>query len=146
MMAIYQEQSGLSSVVNTSFNIHEEPIINNPHEAIKGFLISGLSHLYFQDANILIKYEDNKDVALDFVKKRLSENKSKDIKNNKIIEYFDKKINSLSTNLEIKEKTLQDYSMSLVEKEEVIQNLLQENNKYRKNILVKVLNKLGLIK
>jgi carbamoyltransferase len=146
MMTKYQELSGLSSIVNTSFNIHEEPIINNPYEAIKGFLISGLSYLYFQDANILISYEQNKNTALEFVKDRLVENKSKDIKNNKIIEYFDSKINSLSIELKEKEILLQDYSLPLIEKEKVIQNLLHENNKYRKNILIKILNKLGLIK
>ena len=139
MMTKYKQLSGLSSIVNTSFNIHEEPIINNPYEAIKGFLISGLSYLYFQDANILIKYEDNKDIALGFIKNRLVNNKTKEYKNNILLNYFENK-------LEKKEKVIQNYLVSLEEKEEVIQDLLQENNKYRKNILVKILNKLGLIK
>jgi carbamoyltransferase len=46
----YQSLTGLPCMVNTSFNMHEEPIVNTPREAVKSFLQSRL------DALILGKY------------------------------------------------------------------------------------------
>jgi carbamoyltransferase len=46
----YQRLTGLPCIVNTSFNMHEEPIVNTPSEAVKSFLQSRL------DALILGKY------------------------------------------------------------------------------------------
>jgi carbamoyltransferase len=46
----YQSLTGLPCIVNTSFNMHEEPIVNTPAEAVKSFLQSQL------DAMILGKY------------------------------------------------------------------------------------------
>jgi carbamoyltransferase len=34
----YQKLSGLSSLINTSFNMHEEPIVRTPDDAIRAFL------------------------------------------------------------------------------------------------------------
>ena len=31
----YERQSGIPVTINTSFNVHEEPIINKPEEALK---------------------------------------------------------------------------------------------------------------
>ena len=33
----FKEITGISSVVNTSFNIHEEPIVCTPEDAIRAF-------------------------------------------------------------------------------------------------------------
>jgi carbamoyltransferase len=46
----YQSLTGLPCIVNTSFNMHEEPIVNTPAEAVKSFLQSRL------DAMILGPY------------------------------------------------------------------------------------------
>jgi len=46
----YQALTGLPCIVNTSFNMHEEPIVNTPAEAVKSFLQSQL------DAMILGPY------------------------------------------------------------------------------------------
>ncbi len=34
----YKECSGIGVVMNTSFNMHEEPIINSPEDAVRAFL------------------------------------------------------------------------------------------------------------
>ncbi|PCJ89257.1 MAG: carbamoyltransferase [Thiotrichaceae bacterium] len=41
----YENLSGISSLINTSFNMHEEPIVCNPHDAIRAFLDGNLDVL-----------------------------------------------------------------------------------------------------
>jgi carbamoyltransferase len=33
----FKKETGLSSLVNTSFNIHEEPIVCTPHDAVRAW-------------------------------------------------------------------------------------------------------------
>ncbi len=49
----YRKLTGIPSLVNTSFNIHEEPIVNTPQEAIKAFRESKLDALLLGDALVL---------------------------------------------------------------------------------------------
>lgn len=48
ILTIYKEKTGAPALVNTSFNVHEEPIVNSPDDAIDGFLESGLDYLYLE--------------------------------------------------------------------------------------------------
>jgi carbamoyltransferase len=41
----YRELTGVSCVINTSFNMHEEPIVRSPADGIKAFLQSNLDRL-----------------------------------------------------------------------------------------------------
>lgn len=41
----YHRLSGIPSVINTSFNMHEEPIVNTPNDAIRAFLQGNLDYL-----------------------------------------------------------------------------------------------------
>ncbi|MDV2079722.1 carbamoyltransferase family protein [Marinobacter xestospongiae] len=41
----YQKLSGIPSLINTSFNMHEEPIVNSPHDAVRAFLQGTLDYL-----------------------------------------------------------------------------------------------------
>jgi carbamoyltransferase len=45
----YHELSGIPSIINTSFNMHEEPIICTPAEAVQGFLAAHLDALAIGD-------------------------------------------------------------------------------------------------
>ena len=49
----YFRMTGIPSLVNTSFNIHEEPIVNTPAEAIKAFEQSRLDALVLGDQLIM---------------------------------------------------------------------------------------------
>jgi carbamoyltransferase len=42
LLARYTARTGLPGIVNTSFNLHEEPIVNTPAEAMRAFCASGL--------------------------------------------------------------------------------------------------------
>lgn len=50
----FHKHSGCAVVLNTSFNIHEEPIVYTPQDAIRGFLYSELDYLAL--GNYLVGY------------------------------------------------------------------------------------------
>jgi carbamoyltransferase len=50
----FHKHSGCAVVLNTSFNIHEEPIVYTPRDAIRGFLDSQLDYLAL--GNYLVTY------------------------------------------------------------------------------------------
>src|SRR5262249_12796517 len=45
LIAAYKERTGSSCLINTSFNMHEEPIVRTPQEAVQAFLQAGLDYL-----------------------------------------------------------------------------------------------------
>ncbi len=45
----YRKLTGIPSVLNTSFNMHEEPIVCSPDDAIQSFMRSGLDYLAVGD-------------------------------------------------------------------------------------------------
>lgn len=45
ILTYYEELTGLPIMVNTSFNMHEEPIVCSPSDAVRAFLASGLDYL-----------------------------------------------------------------------------------------------------
>ena len=56
----YKEITGIPSVINTSFNMHEEPIVCSPDDAVRGFLDGRLDHLSL--GPFLASYKDNADL------------------------------------------------------------------------------------
>lgn len=59
ILVAYRQLTGISCIINTSFNMHEEPIIRSPGEAIRSFLLSNLHvlalgpYLVTQDKGLL---------------------------------------------------------------------------------------------
>lgn len=53
----YYKLSNIPTVINTSFNMHEEPIVCSPQDAIRAFLDSGLDYLVME--NYLCSWEEN---------------------------------------------------------------------------------------
>ena len=41
----YEKLSGIPSLINTSFNMHEEPIVCSPNDAIRAFLLGNIDGL-----------------------------------------------------------------------------------------------------
>ena len=41
----YEKLSGIPSLINTSFNMHEEPIVCTPADAVRAFLLGNLDYL-----------------------------------------------------------------------------------------------------
>jgi len=68
----YGVLTGNKALVNTSFNIHEEPIVCSPEDALKGFFVSGLDYLYFEGGG-LIDFSANEAAALHLLQGRVRE-------------------------------------------------------------------------
>ena len=45
MLEIYRSLKGVATIINTSFNIHEQPIVCAPSDAVKSFNEGGLDFL-----------------------------------------------------------------------------------------------------
>ena len=67
----YRKLTGIPSIINTSFNIHEEPIVCTPADAIRAFEIGHLDYLAI--GNFLIK---NPTLSSDKTKRDESRQKS----------------------------------------------------------------------
>jgi carbamoyltransferase len=57
IVTAYYRKTGIPSVVNTSFNMHEEPIVCTPQDAIRAFLEGGLDYLAI--GNWLVRGSDD---------------------------------------------------------------------------------------
>ena len=53
----FKDVTNVGCLLNTSFNIHGEPIVESPKDAINTFKKTGLNHLVFNDSILLSKYE-----------------------------------------------------------------------------------------
>lgn len=51
----YHRLTGIPSLVNTSFNMHEEPIVCTPEDAIRSYLASGLDYLLINNYLVTAK-------------------------------------------------------------------------------------------
>jgi carbamoyltransferase len=49
----YESLSGIASIINTSFNMHEEPIVCTPAEGVRAFLAANLDALAIGDFLVL---------------------------------------------------------------------------------------------
>jgi len=56
ILSEYERLTGIASVVNTSFNIHEEPIVCSPADALRAFATAELDHLAL--GNFLVSKPD----------------------------------------------------------------------------------------
>lgn len=55
IISAFQSLSGIPALLNTSFNLHGEPIVDNIDDAIRTFELSGLDHLLIEDTILLSK-------------------------------------------------------------------------------------------
>lgn len=55
----YYQLSGIPSIINTSFNMHEEPIVNSPKDAVRAFLQGNLDYLAI--SNFLVEHPTRKE-------------------------------------------------------------------------------------
>lgn len=45
ILQAYHQRTGIPSVINTSFNMHEEPIVCSPDDAVRAFLLGNIDYL-----------------------------------------------------------------------------------------------------
>ena len=46
LLRAFKSRTGLGVLLNTSFNLNHEPIVNSPREAVASFFASGMDSLY----------------------------------------------------------------------------------------------------
>lgn len=71
VLSEYRELSGKPAVVNTSFNVHEEPIICTVQDALKGFFESGLDYLYLEGK--IIALADNPQLEIQYLREKFAD-------------------------------------------------------------------------
>lgn len=137
----YNNITGINSLINTSFNTHEEPIVCYFEDAISGLFMSGIDYLYL-DGGLLINMSANKAVAYDYIRNK---RKTADTQGNKYSElinlffYKDKilreeldtketEMKEIETEVENYRKQLQEKEESITEKEDEIKSLSGELN------------------
>jgi carbamoyltransferase len=67
LLGEYYALTGKKVLINTSFNVHEEPIVCNIEDALKGFFSTGLDYICIDD--ILVDLNANKEVQDKYLKK-----------------------------------------------------------------------------
>jgi len=108
----YHEICGIPALVNTSFNVHEEPIVASPEDALKGFFLSGLDYLYLEQVG-LISFKENESKAVDYLKEALKTPNQNQISLIKANELLTKERAPLLQNLEEKEVVIQNQNKLL---------------------------------
>lgn len=55
LLAAFAELSGIPALLNTSLNLHGEPVVNSIADAVRTFKLSGLDHLLIEDCILISK-------------------------------------------------------------------------------------------
>lgn len=77
ILSEYYKLTGIPVLVNTSFNMHEEPIVCTPEDAVRAFLSSGIDFLAI--GSFILSYEDNKNISVKFGKGESEKKKKKSL-------------------------------------------------------------------
>lgn len=72
ILKAYEKLSGIPVILNTSYNIHDEPIVSSPEDAIRAFLVSELDVLAL--GNCAVLREANQDIFSGEATKEIREN------------------------------------------------------------------------
>ena len=124
----YKEISGTSIVINTSFNIHEEPIVNTKHDALVTAIIAGFDYLVLEDELINLK-----EIGPINYLSALLNLQYKSIKNrnnaNDVTDFLRTQIYDSTKNLKEKQQEIQSYQVALDERNKLIDELTIECEK-----------------
>ena len=130
VIATYKRLSGRPAIVNTSFNIHEEPIVCSPDDAIDGFLEAGLDCLYLH-SGYLLKFVNNHEAALSHLQAKRTVPSRKSIALSHLKDELFNRHNVLSGQLQVLTEELQSKNNLIVELDQ----------RLRKTIFSKILTK-----
>ena len=140
----YKILTGRPSLVNTSFNVHEEPIVSSIEDALKGFFESGLDYLYIKNVG-LISYDENNAIALKYLNKRIK-NKQTNCKSDYFINsYFEGLKNFEKSNTDLIDRTqrledttveLEQLRIDLIDRTQRLEDTIAELDKYKQSKLV----------
>ncbi|HIM07624.1 MAG TPA: hypothetical protein EYG49_03675 [Gammaproteobacteria bacterium] len=88
----YKKLTSKPALVNTSFNVHEEPIVLSPNDAIKGFFETGLDALFIEGC--VVKLRENTHQELEHIRAKLGDYRHRLSAVNKTAEHQQDQINA----------------------------------------------------
>jgi hypothetical protein len=92
------------ALINTSFNIHEEPIVDSPSDAIRSFLISDIDWLLFDNVCLISNKENTMSQSLLLQKEKLN---SRNLELNELLKILSIRNWNLEKDLISKESVIQ---------------------------------------
>lgn len=119
LLTEYKNRTGRPAIVNTSFNVHEEPIVCNLEDALRGFFESGLDYLYVGGVG-LVAYEENKASAINYLREKFKSKSQKEVLQASLIEYLDKALKERTEWLEQAGNDLIERTQDLVQTRETL--------------------------
>ena len=76
ILSHYYNLTGKRALVNTSFNVHEEPIVCSPEDALRGFFESGLDYLYLEGVGLVDRNENLK-IEIQYLREKINNQNAK---------------------------------------------------------------------
>ena len=77
LISNYKQLSGRPALANTSFNVHEEPIVCSTEDALKGFFDSGLDALFIE--GYLVRLSENKGIEAKYLREKIKRLNEKNV-------------------------------------------------------------------
>jgi len=119
VLTFYKNLTNKLAIVNTSFNVHEEPIVCSAEDALRGFFESGLDYLYLEGVGI-VSFSDNSQVAIRYLQEKLKLH-SKKTKGGSLLEQFlDSELSNQTERLERVSKDLVDRTHDLIDTRQLL--------------------------
>jgi hypothetical protein len=113
VLSIYKLLTNKLAIVNTSFNVHEEPIVCSIEDALRGFFESGLDYLYIENIGI-ISFSENKLAAIHYLKEKIR-NQTQKHKLDSVEKILEVELHERTRRLERVSKDLRERTKELVE-------------------------------
>jgi carbamoyltransferase len=114
VLTFYKKLTNNLAIVNTSFNVHEEPIVCSPEDALRGFFESGLDYLYMEGVG-LISFANNTQVAIRYLQKKVKLQGQKTKSGTFLEQFLDSELTERTERYERVSKDLVERTQELVE-------------------------------
>lgn len=128
----YKAITGIPALINTSFNIHEEPIVCSPQDALRGFYGARLDYLYFE-GGFMISYQENHEVALRYLHEAPPGPRLKSRQWSAVLRMRNEHLKKSLEELTAKETVIQSQAQLICQQEKVI-NRLNECCRFSKSL------------
>lgn len=122
----YQTITSRPVLVNTSFNIHEEPIVCSPEDALRGFFESALDYLYMEGVGI-IPFRGNENIAIQYMQEKMKSPSGSMLELKAMNQLLNDELCDAKKGLEEKEAVIQELKQALDSERLVHTRSLQKN-------------------
>jgi predicted NodU family carbamoyl transferase/GT2 family glycosyltransferase len=129
----YVALTGRLAIVNTSFNIHEEPIVHTPADALRAFFESGLDCLYIEGVGV-VSAADNSEAAMRYLRQRIRTPRQAARSLGAVVGSLSAECDGLEAELGEKESEIALLTTEVQERQRLIEQLTQESEERQRLI------------